>query len=412
MSRTNKILLTVLSVLLLLMVGIWGFIAAKSGLFSSTLAQPYNETRYSGTIEGAEGLADGPVDVVLVVRFHDGGQRGELTSPTLLRYSELERVDKHVYRETVVHGEGEASTWTFDPSDGAMNISYETPDGASGSATLPETAPEDTAGEVGINPTAPGVEPDGIEFDEQAFRNVGTVRLQDGPWEDHHRVDDGALPYYELDKVDEETDIILRLDTENRVWTVTYPERQCYGYIDTSVGTEWQETITVGDCESGGIWSFYRGDVSTGSAQFTSADGTRIGHLDFHHSDWDDITGEIGLARSGPVLEFYEQFGATGNSDDSVEAGSCDAAAFDAVVDDWPGALPTEVMYCDGEWAYAGMGGSDYVARFQFADGEWNVLVPDSESTIERRPCYTEEYWRELGAPAEFVDEYGGLCTN
>ena len=99
-TKTNKILLAVLAVLLLIAAVIGGAIAARSGLFGSddNIAQPFNETRYSGTIEQAEGLIDAsdPVPVVLVVRFHDSGETGELTSPTLKRHSTLTRTDDNL----------------------------------------------------------------------------------------------------------------------------------------------------------------------------------------------------------------------------------------------------------------------------------------------------------------------------
>lgn len=52
-TKTNKILLAVLVVLLLVLAAIGGTIAVRSGLFGSSndIAQPYNETRYSGTID-------------------------------------------------------------------------------------------------------------------------------------------------------------------------------------------------------------------------------------------------------------------------------------------------------------------------------------------------------------------------
>ena len=76
MSRTNKILFAVLAVLLLILAVIGGVIAKRSGLFGSSddIAQPFNESRFSGTIDKADGLIDDAVPVVVVVRFHDGGE--------------------------------------------------------------------------------------------------------------------------------------------------------------------------------------------------------------------------------------------------------------------------------------------------------------------------------------------------
>lgn len=65
---------------------------------------------------------------------------------------------------------------------------------------------------------------------------------------------------------------------------------------------------TTGDCESGGKWHFTGGDPTRGQADFTSADGSATGKLRYHSTNWEDIEGEIGLARSGPVLDFYREF--------------------------------------------------------------------------------------------------------
>lgn len=303
MTKTNKILLAVLGVLLLIAAVMGGAIAARSGLFGSgdDIAQPYNETRYSGTIENAEGLIEAadPVPVVLVVRFHDNGETGELTSPTLKRHSMLTRTDEHTYREEIVHGEGvdagdSGVEWTFEPNgeDDAMGVSYTTSDGASASAELPQTDQEETSGEVGINPEVAGAEPDGIEFPEHSYRSTGTIELV--------HADDPSKNISD--------EVIFRISQDATTHTVAYPGRGCYGTVDSTDPNIRVENITVGDCESGGTWKFTGGDASGGSAEFTSADGKLTGSLNFHAGEWDDIDGEIGIARSGPVLDFYEEF--------------------------------------------------------------------------------------------------------
>lgn len=392
MTKTNKILLAVLGVLLLIAAVLAGTIVARNSHFGqNSIAQPYNETRYSGTIDKAEGLIDASdaVPVVLVVRFHDGGKTGELTSPTLKRHSTLTKTGKHTYREEIAHGEGDDGVeWTFEPSaDDAMDVSYTTPDGASASAELPQTDPEETAGEVGLNPDAPGAEPDGIEFPTGSYRSTGPIELVNA--------DDPSKNVSD--------DVIFRISSDGSTFTVTYPGRGCYGVLeDTEPGSR-TEKITVGDCESGGTWRFTSGDPSSGTAEFTSADGSLAGDLKFSHSDWDDIDGEIGIARSGPVLDFYRSF-TGGDGTDTHAKGSCDASAFDAVVEAWPSPLGTVVLYCDGEWATAGADESDEIGNFRFADGKWSVIEPDGRTSLTHHLCYDIDKLRDEGAPEEFLE--------
>lgn len=398
MTKTNKILLAVLGVLLLIAAVMGGAIAARSGLFGSgdDIAQPYNETRYSGTIENAEGLIEAadPVPVVLVVRFHDNGETGELTSPTLKRHSTLTRTDEHTYREEIVHGEGvdagdSGVEWTFEPSgeDDAMDVSYTTSDGASASAELPQTDPEETSGEVGLNPEVAGAEPDGIVFPDGSFRSTGTIELT--------HADDPAENTTE--------DVIFRIGSDGTTQTVTYPGRGCYGSVESSDSNNRIEQLTVGDCESGGTWHFIAGDPSGGTAEFTSADGKLTGTLDFRHSEWDDIDGEIGIARSGPVIDFYRSF--TDGGDTTTEAkGSCEPAEFAALVDGWK-AETTTVVYCDETWAVAGVENSDVLGDFHFTGSEWEILKATGTDAITGRGCHDADSYRKQGAPEEFIDK-------
>jgi len=394
-TKTNKILLAVLGVLLLIAAILAGAIVARSGFFGARgIAQPYNETRYSGTIDQAEGLIDAadPVPVVLVIRFHDNGETGELTSPTLKRHSTLTKTGAHTYREEIVHGEGDDGVeWTFEPGDNdAMDVSYTTPDGASASAELPQTDPAETAGEVGLNPSAPGAEPDGIQFPDHSYRSTGPIELVHS--------DDPALNISD--------DVIFRIGTDGTPQTVTYPGRGCYGVLeDAEPGTK-TEQITVGDCESGGTWRFTSGDVSNGSAEFTSPDGVLTGDLTFRHTDWDVIDGEIGIARSGPVLDFYREFTAgEADAESQTQAqGSCDPSAFAAIIERWS-PDGTVVLFCDGEWASAGAWGSDDVGYFRFVDGGWSSIKADGQTSTTRHPCHDTDKLRGEGAPEEFIDK-------
>ncbi|GEM_PF-2013982 len=295
MTKTNKILIAILSVLLLLLAAIGAVIAYQSDFFGSrgNIAQPYNETRYSGTIENAEGLTDDAVPVVLVIRFHDDGETGELTSPTLKRHSTLTKTGEHTYREEIVHGEGDSGVeWTFEPGDDeSMSASYTTPDGASASADLPQTNAADTSGEVGLNPKAPGAEPDGIEFPSDGVREIATIEWTDKNDPENNRTETA----------------IFRGSRKANVFTVTYPERGCYGVLEHIDNVTKEEKISVGNCESGGTWHLTDGDEKKGEAEFTSADKSLTGKLTYEASEWKDIEGEIGLARSGPVLDFYRE---------------------------------------------------------------------------------------------------------
>lgn len=402
MTKTNKILLAVLAVLLLIAAVIGGAIVARSGLFGSNddIAQPYNETRYSGTIEKAEGLIDAadPVPVVLVVRFHDGGETGELTSPTLKRHSTLTRTDDYTYREDIVHGEnvdaGDSGVeWTFEPGENdTMDVSYTTPDGATASAELPQTDPEETSGEVGINPEVAGAESDGIEFPDPSARSTGTIELV--------HADDPELNISH--------DVIFRISHDATIHTVTYPGRGCYGTVDSTDPNIRVENITVGDCESGGTWHFISGDMGGGTAEYTSPDGKLTGSLNFRHSEWETIDGEIGIARSGPVLDFYRSF-TGGDGDTATEAkGSCDPSEFASVIDRWENDT-TVVMFCDGTWANAGLTGSDDIAFFHYEDEQWKVVKPTGPTDITGRRCFEADSFIEQGAPEEFIDQLA-LC--
>ena len=385
MSKTNRVLLAVLVVLLLVLSVMGGVIATKAGLFESrTMAEPFNETRYSGTVDNAEGLTDGAVPVVLVIRFHEKGETGELTSPTLQRHSTLTRTGKNTYREDIVHGEGDSGTeWTFTPSkDDTLDVSYTTLDGASSTAQLPQTDPDETAGEVGINPNAPGTEPDGIQFPEPAVRTTGTLETAGTP--------EG-----------EPTEVIFRWDVNLTVATITYPDRGCYGILeDTAPGIR-TEKITVGDCPSGATWHFREGDPGGGRTEYTSPDGTRTESMNFSSTDWGIIDGEIGLSRSGPVLDFYRRF--TETSGGEPVKGSCEPAAFDEVVEEWPTLMGTAVLFCDGTWATAGQNGTDFIGHFHFTNGQWEVIDYDGRSSVTRHHCFDHNKLRALGAPNDFL---------
>ncbi|MCT1451212.1 hypothetical protein [Corynebacterium sp. p3-SID1194] len=406
MSRTNKILFAVLAVLLLILAVIGGVIAKRSGLFGSSddIAQPFNESRFSGTIDKADGLIDDAVPVVLVVRFHDGGETGELTSPTLKRHSKLTRTGDNTYSEEIVHGDGDNGTkWTFKPKgdEDAMEVSYTTPDGATSSAELPQTPMENNAGEVGLNPNAPDAGPDGIEFPDDGVRELATIE-----WTDK---DDSGNTRTEK--------AIFRGSREANVFTVTYPERGCYGVLEHVDNVTKTEKITVGDCESGGTWHFTGGDEKKGEAEFTSADETLTGKLTYTATEWDDIEGEIGLTRSGPALDFYREFtdGAYGadaddDKEDTQAKGSCEPEAFDEVVDGWPTPFETIVSFCDGEWAKAAAGGTDDTRGFHFIDGTWTSIKYDGTQEISGYPCYDHDRLRKEGAPDELLDHMSE-CT-
>lgn len=393
MSKTNKILLAILAVLILILCAIGGVIGTKMGLFESrNLAEPFNETRYSGTIDDAEGLTDDIVPVVLVIRFHEGGKTGELTSPTLQRHSTLARTEKNTYREEIVHGDGESGIeWTFTPGeDDTMGVSYTTPDGASGEAQLPKTDPTDTAGEVGMNPNVGGTDPDGIEFPEQSFRTTGTLETAGTP--------EG-----------EPTDVIFRWGADLEAATVTYPDRGCYGLLDRTEPNYMTETITVGDCPTGATWHFIAGDPSGGSVEYTSPDGSQTETMNFTHSDWDIIDGEIGLSRSGPVLDFYRKFTEqTEQADNEVQEetqakGSCDPSAFAEAANVQSSQIQIVVMYCDGTWATAGEYGTSNAGHFHFADDQWSVIPSEGQTAETRFQCFDHTKLREQGAPDDFL---------
>lgn len=420
MTKTNKILTTILAVLLLILAVIGGAIAVQSGWIgargsdsnsnsnSNNIAEPFKGTRYSGAVDKPEGLADDTEDavpVVLVIRFHEDGKTGELTSPTLKRYSSLTRTGENTYREDIVHGEGEGGTeWAFTPGENdAMEVSYTTPDGATATAQLPKTDPADNAGEIGINPNVAGAEPDGIEFPADGVRALATIEWAP---KDGDRTTETA---------------IFRGSREANVFTVTYPERGCYGALEHIDNVTKKEVFSVGDCEDGGIWHFTGGDEKAGEADFTSADESTTGKLTYKATEWTDLDGEIGYSRSGPVLDFYREFTVETNKETNKETnqkkeadkeadaqpaqakGSCEPGAFDAVVDGWPTPFETTVNFCDGEWASAAAGGTDDVRAFHFMDGEWRYVPHHDLQEISSYPCHHPEILKNEGAPEGLI---------
>mgnify|MGYP006979265654 CR=1 FL=1 len=404
MTKTNKILTTILAVLLLILAVIGGAIAVQSGWIgargsdssgsnninnsnnSDNIAEQFKATRYSGTVD-----TEDAVPVVLVIRFHEDGKTGELTSPTLKRYSSLTRTGENTYREDIVHGEGEGGTeWAFTPGENdAMDVSYTTPDGATATAQLPQTDPADNAGEIGINPNVAGAEPDGIEFPADGVRALATIELA---------TKDG-------DNTTETA--IFRGSREANVFTVTYPARGCYGVLEHIDNVTKKEVFSVGDCEDGGIWHFTGGDEKAGEADFTSADESTTGKLTYKATEWTDIDGEIGFSRSGPVLDFYREFTAETNKEADAQPaqakGSCEPGAFDAVVDSWPTPFETIVNFCDGEWASAAAGGTDDVRAFHFVDGVWQYVPHHDLQPISSYPCHHREILRNEGAPEGLI---------
>lgn len=364
MSKTNKILLAVLAVLLLILGILAGLVlssANRSG--SNAIAEPFNETRYSGTINDTDGLSDDPVPVVLVVRFHDDGEHGTLTSPTLGSHSELRKIGEGEYEQTntitaaadadtgevpAAPGVGDGTTWTFTPktaedtedaetsdddsnhggdsdnddSGTAMDISYETPDGATGGGSLDPTDPKIEAGEVGLNPdVTDDLNIEEVDFGEGKVLSVGKPIFQktgdepmmlgdadfgakeatDGPQTQFEH-----YPAVENGKMDREGELTVKFRFGENLSTVTYPERGCYGVLELS-DYRFTEKILVGDCESGGTWKLLEGTDTGGVMEFLGPDKSFIGRTVIRSTDWNDITGEIGLGLTGPVVDYYKK---------------------------------------------------------------------------------------------------------
>lgn len=173
MSRTNKILLAILGVLLLVLGLIGGAILLQSNPFSSrTLAQPYNETRYAGTLEDASALTDDPdlTHVVLVVHFYDDGDRGTVTSPTLPLHAELEKTGDGEYKQKapIVGTGGEGNTWSFTPHKAKIGDKSGT-DGSEGTDNTDDAAEQPSVSAPALETLAPsGEAPSGDEPAEPA----------------------------------------------------------------------------------------------------------------------------------------------------------------------------------------------------------------------------------------------------
>lgn len=91
--------------------------------------------------------------------------------------------------------------------------------------------------------------------------------------------------------------------------------------------------------------------------------------------------------------------------------GSCEPAAFDAVVPGWPNFTGTTVGYCDGEWAVAGANQTDWIIYFHFIGDKWEPIKPvGTESEGMQQGCYNAITLRDQGAPEEFVAQMP-ICT-
>lgn len=348
MTKTNKILLAVLAVLLLILGIIAGLVLSSSGKSGSTsIAEPFNETRYSGTIDDTAGQAEEPVPVVLVVRFHDDGERGTLTSPTLGSHSELKKIGDGEYEQTnTVTAEtgntaasgagGDGTTWKFTPKsaqDGddaanAMDVSYTSPAGTSGGGALEQTDPNDEAGEVGLNPDIskdlaleegnfgdnkqlavgrPVFQKTGEEPMLVGDADTGAKVAEDGPqtkFEDYPAVENGTMDR------EGELSVKFRFGIGTGFTTVTYPERGCYGVLELAngPGAGFTEKILVGTCESGGTWKMLAGTYTGGVMEFLAPDKSYVGRTTIRGAEWNDISGEIGLGLTGPVVDYYKKF--------------------------------------------------------------------------------------------------------
>ncbi|WP_087116384.1 hypothetical protein [Corynebacterium urinipleomorphum] len=402
MNKTNKILLAVLAVLLLILGILAGLVlssANKSG--SKTIAEPFNETRYSGTLEDADGLSDEPVPVVLVVRFHDDGERGTLTSPTLGSHSELKKIGEGTYEQTntitadvgantgaapAAPGGGDGTRWTFTPKkaedadaddtgsssksdsdadepSAAMDISYETPDGSNGGGSLAQTDPKIEAGEVGLNPdVTDDLNIEEVDFGEGKVLSVGKPVFQktgdepmmlgdadfgakeatDGPqtqYEDYPVVENGTM--------DREGELTVKFRFGDNLTTVTYPERGCYGVLEMHDGAL-TEKILVGDCESGGTWKLLEGSKTGGVMEFLGPDKSFIGRTVIRSTEWNDITGEIGLGLTGPVVDYYKKM----QAQDTAEALTSEAAKPDKNAEEGRNSRQAREMAHMTPWGY------------------------------------------------------------
>ena len=379
MTKTNKILVAILAVLLLVLAAIGGTIAVRKNLFGSDLGDPFDGTRYTGMLAKGSELSgdqdDDAVPVVLVVRFQDDGERATLTSPTLQRHSELTRNDQGTYEETIITGEGVAGTWDFGgaterpaedndaerieppspngpipsaelvlaPGEGkiwSLNISVTLPSGSTLTAELHQTDSGEIAGEVGLNPAVEAPELSEGAFGEDKKRTVGAPVFQPAgasplligdPESDPKPVSgEGESSFTTLAPVDPsedneqsfdsrlgQTSVIFRDSIESKFSTVTYPELQCYGELRPIDGGGLEEHFLVGSCVSGGIWRWAEGTSDAGVREFISADKSVSARTVYRSTDWEDIDGEVGLSLTGPVVKYYENL--QGSQDSATE---------------------------------------------------------------------------------------------
>lgn len=420
MSRANKVLLTILVALLLVAAVIAGLIISKTA-GRGPLDQPdlFSLSRYEGTLAKAETLSDDSeidegtdeeTDVVIVVRFFDGGDLATVASPTLEYYSELTLDgDDHTYVEHVITDGGESAAtpgaanddarrWSFEPSgSGDMSVSIESAGGdVIEEASLDDSDWEDTDGEEDLARIGPASDEPAIDFGDNGKRFVGQTRPPKKPVLSHE-----AAEVEGMERVN--TPVILRFPEDMKHGTATYPELGCHSVLERN-GDQLIERVLVGTCASGGIWFVGQGsspDDYIGMYSWKVGDTPRsITDVDLAVSNWEDTDGEVGLARSGPAVEAEE---ATDDSDTQAQ-GSCEAEEFDALVDGWPNFTGTHVNYCDGSFAQAGAKQTDWIVDFEFIDGKWQVLESDGSLFTTGRACYDFDRLRERGAPEEFLD--------
>lgn len=279
-----------------------------------------------------------------------------------------------------------------------------------GTAMTP-TAWEDIIGEPGLAQRGPGAELDDIDFGANPIRLVGRASTVEGGM-NAESADKGPWPY--------DYDVIFRLNEEMDLGTVTYPELQCHSTLDLPVDHDsLEEHSSIGECGDSGQWLIEKGSAGYKGRFFPNGVAGRPQvEVDLITTDWNDVAGELGLAKSGPAVTGRQEVAEPTTEESTPETttsskpkpkpqaeakGGCDPSDFEFAFGGQRTGL--HVSFCDGRWASVGAMQTDWIQRFYFSDGTWKKLP--AAGTVQvglHQACYVLEEPALQGAPPQFTE--------
>lgn len=279
-----------------------------------------------------------------------------------------------------------------------------------GTAMTP-TPWEEIIGEPGLAQRGPGAELDDIDFGDNPIRLVGrTSTVEDGM--NAENAGKGQWP--------RDYDVIFRLNEDMDLGTVTYPELKCHSTLEQPVDHDSvEEHSSIGDCGDSGQWLIQK-ERSGYKGRFfpNGVAGRPQVEVDLITTDWNDISGELGLAKSGPAVTGRQEVAEPTTEESTPETttsskpkhkpevaakGGCEPSVFEPEFEGQMTEL--HVSFCDGRFATVGAMQTDWIEHFYFADGTWKNLP--AAGTVQfglHRDCYVPEEPALQGAPPEFTE--------